>query len=189
MGTDDKIVTYLSKYYFGDENINQIREFVDTYSDAISDGSPYRSILPTELYPGKRRISAILGDFGFDLMRRITLQTLSEKRPEIPSWSYFSSYDYNLGLNPVGTMHGSDIPVLFRGPTDSHPTISGRKYYINFLHELDPNKGSNIDVHWPKWTKGHQLLWFNKTENGLKNDTYREYSYEIMYKNIDYLRL
>ncbi|KAH8129886.1 Alpha/Beta hydrolase protein [Trichoderma asperelloides] len=188
MGTDEKIVTYLSKYYFGDATSDQVSEFVGTYSDKISDGSPFRSILPNELYPGKRRIAAILGDMVFNLMRRITLQILSEELPEIPSWSYFSSYNYNLGLNPMGTMHGSDIPVLFEGSNDELPTISGRTYYINFLYTGDPNNGSNVEVLWPQWTEGHQLLWFNKSQNGLKNDTYRESSYDFMFENIDSLR-
>ncbi|KAL6904756.1 Alpha/Beta hydrolase protein [Trichoderma evansii] len=189
MGTDDKIVDYLSKYYFGNATSGHVRELVSTYSKKISDGSPFRSILPYELYPGKRRIAAIIGDFFFDLMRRVILQILSEEHPEIPSWSYFSSYNYYSGLNPVGTMHGSDIPVLFSGSNDKHPTISGRKYYINFLYGLDPNNGSEVDEYWPKWKEGRQLLWFNKTDNGLKNDTYRDSSYEFMYKNIDSLRI
>ncbi|EHK40488.1 uncharacterized protein TrAtP1_006592 [Trichoderma atroviride] len=188
MGTDEKIVNYLSKYYFGDATIDQISEFVGTYSDKISDGSPFRSILPTELYPGKRRIAAILGDMVFDLMRRVTLQIFAENHPEVPSWSYLSSYDYNLGLNPVGTKHGSDMPVFFNGSNDDLPTISGRTYYLNFLYELDPNNGTQVDVLWPQWKEGRQLLWYNKKNNSLRNDTYRESSYDFMLKNIDSLR-
>lgn len=175
------------KYYFGNATSDQVSEFVGTYSDKISDGSPFRSIIPNELYPGKRRIAAILGDMVFDLMRRITLQTL-KKYAEVSSWSYFSSYNYNLGLNPVGTMHGSDIAVLFKDSNNEHPTISGRTYYINFLYELDPNESSKVEVIWLKWTEGEQLLWFNKTNNGLKNDTYRESSYKFILENINSLR-
>jgi carboxylesterase type B len=188
MGTDDKIVQYLSKYYFGNATTDQVSEFVKTYSDRISDGSPFRSILQDELYPGKRRIAAILGDMVFNLIRRITLRTLAEVYPGLPLWSYFSSYNYNFGLNPVGTMHGSDIPVFFSGSNNKYPTISGRTYYINFLYELNPNNGNEVDVFWPEWTEGHQLLWYNATNNGLLNDTYRESSYEFMFENIDSLR-
>lgn len=188
MGTDKKIVDYLSKYYFGDATIDQITTFVRTYSDKISDGSPFRSILPDELYPGKRRIAAILGDMVFDLMRRITLQLLAEHHPKVPSWSYLSSYNYNLGLNPVGTMHGSDMPVLFNGSNNNLPTISGRTYYLNFLYGSDPNNGSKVDVLWPQWKEDRQLLWYNKNNNSLRSDTYRESSFKFMFENIDSLR-
>ncbi|KAK1255072.1 hypothetical protein MKX08_009067 [Trichoderma sp. CBMAI-0020] len=188
MGTDEKIVKYLSKYYFGNATLDQISEFVGTYSDKISDGSPFRSMLPTELYPGKRRISAILGDMVFDLMRRITLRIFAENHPEVDSWSYLSSYNYNSGLNPLGTTHGSDMSVFFNGSNNDLPTISGRTYYLNFLYNLNPNNGSKVDVLWPQWKEGRQLLWYNKKDNSLRNDTYRESSYEYMFKSISSLR-
>ncbi|PON28476.1 hypothetical protein TGAM01_v202970 [Trichoderma gamsii] len=188
MGTDQRIVQYLSKYYFGDATIEQVSEFVGTYSNEIADGSPFRSKLLTELYPGKRRIAAILGDMVFDLMRRITLRIIAEHHPEEHSWSYLSSYNYNLGLSAVGTTHGSDMPVFFNGSNNNLPTISGRTYYLNFLYNLDPNNGSRVDVHWPQWKEGHQLLWYNKNNNSLRSDTYRERSYEFMYENINSLR-
>lgn len=188
MGTDQRIVQYLSKYYFGDATIEQVSEFVGTYSNEIADGSPFRSKLLTELYPGKRRIAAILGDMVFDLMRRITLRIIAEHHPEVHSWSYLSSYNYNLGLSAVGTMHGSDMPVFFNGSNNNLPTISGRTYYLNFLYNLNPNKGSKVDVLWPQWKEGHKLLWYNKNNNSLRSDTYRERSYEFMYENIDSLR-
>ncbi|KAM0475141.1 hypothetical protein ACHAPX_007275 [Trichoderma viride] len=188
MGTDQKIVQYLSKYYFGDATIDQVNEFVGTYSHKIADGSPFRSKLTSELYPGKRRIAAILGDMVFDLMRRISLQIIVENLPEVHSWSYLSSYNYNFGLNPIGTSHGSDMPVFFNGSNNDLPTISGRTYYLNFLYHLNPNNGSRVDVHWPQWKEGHQLLWYNRNNNSLRSDTYRESSYEFMYKNINSLR-
>jgi carboxylesterase type B len=188
MSTDGQIVDYLSKYYFGNATTDQISEFVGTYSNKIADGSPFRSLLLGELYPGKRRIAAILGDMVFDLMRRITLQIFAENHSKVPSWSYLSSYNYNLGLNPVGTMHGSDMPVFFNGSNNDLPTISGRKYYLNFLYHLDPNNGSQVDVLWPQWKQDHQLLWYNKQNNSLRKDDYRERSYDFMFENINSLR-
>ncbi|KAL7919633.1 Alpha/Beta hydrolase protein [Trichoderma austrokoningii] len=140
MDTDEKIVNYLSKYYFGKAIIDQISDFVGTYSvDKTSDGSPFRSILPTELYPGGRRVAAILGDMVFDPMWRITLQKIAEYYPEVPA--------------------------------------CGRTYYLNFLYELNTNNGSEVD-----------LLWYNKNNNSLKDDTCREGSYDFMFNNNNSLR-
>ena len=92
----------------------------------------------------------ILGDIVFDLIRRISLQTFASVTPTLPTWSYFSSYKYDPVMGQFGTYHGSDMRVLFDS-NDKYPTISGRTYYISFLHNLDPNNGSKVDVFWPQW--------------------------------------
>lgn len=155
MGSTEKIVDYLSEYYFHNANRDQITGLVRTYSPFPQDGSPYGSG-SFELYPGKKRIASILGDIVFTLVRRITLQVFSEVAPDVPTWSYFSSYkDIPLSLL-LGTYHGSDVGVLFSGENGHYATFSGRVYYINFLYNLDPNVGTRPGLFWPQWKQGRK---------------------------------
>ncbi|KAK1255637.1 hypothetical protein MKX07_007896 [Trichoderma sp. CBMAI-0711] len=188
MSTTEKIVEYLSTYYFHNADTEQVTEFVNTYSSDPRDGSPYRTGYLFEGYPGKKRIAAILGDIVFNLVRRISLQTFASVAPTVPTWSYFSSYKYNPLLGLFGTYHGSDIGVLFKDSNDKYPTISGRTYYINFVHNLDPNNGTDVDVFWPQWKQDKKLLHFKANSNGLLDDTYRNASYTFLIDNIEDLR-
>ncbi|OTA01457.1 dipeptidyl peptidase 5 [Trichoderma parareesei] len=188
MSTTEKIVEYLSAYYFHNADTEQVTEFVNTYSSDPRDGSPYRTGYLFEGYPGKKRIAAILGDIVFNLVRRISLQTFASVAPTVPTWSYFSSYKYNPLLGLFGTYHGSDIGVLFKDSNDKYPTISGRTYYINFVHNLDPNNGTDVDVFWPQWKQDKKLLHFKANSNGLLDDTYRNASYTFLIDNIEDLR-
>lgn len=187
MGSTEKIVKYLSKYYFHTASKEQVTDFVNTYSEKIPDGSPYRTFLSFQFYPGRKRIASILGDIVFDLIRRVTLQILDDVSPELPTWAYFSSYNYDPILGVFGTWHGSDVDVLFRKDNTNYPTLSGRTYYINFLHNLDPNNGTRSDLFWPQWSEGHQLLHFNAKSNSLKEDNYRDSSYSFMFNHIESL--
>ncbi|PTB70181.1 alpha/beta-hydrolase [Trichoderma citrinoviride] len=152
---------------FHDADEGQITKLVNTYSSESRDGSPHHTGIRFESYLGKKRIAAILGDIVFNLVRRISLQTFASVTPTLPTWSYFSSYKYDPVMGQIGTYHGSDIRVLFNDSNDKYPKISGRTYYINFLHNLDPNNGSNVDVFRPQWKYGKQLLHCNANSNGL----------------------
>ncbi|KAL6690580.1 Alpha/Beta hydrolase protein [Trichoderma pleuroticola] len=187
MGSTEKIVAYLSEYYFHNADQDQITGLVQTYSPFPKDGSPY-GYGDFELYPGKKRIASILGDIVFNLVRRITLQVFSEVAPDVPTWSYFSSYKDLLLAILFGTYHGSDVSVLFSGDNDNYATFSGRVYYINFLYNLDPNVGTNTDLFWPQWKEGQQLLEFKGATNGLKDDNYRNASYNFLRENIEDLK-
>jgi carboxylesterase type B len=188
MGSTDKIVNYLSKYYLHNASKEQITDFVNTYSEKIVDGSPYRTFLNFQAYPGKKRITSILGDIVFDLIRRVTLQIFNNVASEMSTWAYFSSYNYDPILGIFGTAHGSDVATLFNKENTNYPTLSGRTYYINFLHNLDPNVGTQPDLIWPQWSEGHQLLHFNAKNNSLKDDNYRNSSYSYMFNHIETLR-
>ncbi|KAL7786958.1 Alpha/Beta hydrolase protein [Trichoderma ceciliae] len=188
MSTTAKIVKYLSDYYFETATEVQITEFVDTYSPFVWDGSPYRTFLSFETYPGKKRLASILGDIVINLIRRVSLQTFAEVSPELPTWSYFSSYNYDPIFGALGTSHGSDLAVLFSGSNGKHPAITGRTYYINFLYNLDPNIGTRSDLFWPEWGVNKQLLQFNANNNSLLDDTYRNSSYTYMINHADSLR-
>lgn len=191
MGTTDKIVDYLAKVYYHDADRSLITAFVDTFSTRFEDGSPYRTgtLLKSLFYPGQKRIASIIGDAFFTLIRRWTLETVSTICPEVPLWSSFASYNYrkdHLGTLR-GTQHGVDTSVFFGEDNDYYPTMSGRQYYINFVHHMDPNVGVEPDVFWPMWLEGRQLLWYNACSNGLLDDDFRSGSYDFMKEHIDVL--
>lgn len=188
MGSTEIIVGYLEKYYFHHADTTQITTFVNTYGASPADGSPYRTNDRFESYPGRKRIAAILGDIVFNLIRRVCLQTFASVSPDVPTWSYFSSYNYNPNISYFGTSHGSDVLVLFSQSDDRYPTLSGRTYYINFVHNLDPNEGAEPDVLWPQWKENKKLLEFQAHNNTLRDDTYRNSSYTFMLNNIGDLR-
>lgn len=190
MGSSDKIADYLSSLYFPNAEYGLVKQFVETYSERPEDGSPYRTgeyvLFP---YPGKKRIASILGDIVFTLVRRWTLENVAARRPDVPVWSSFASYFYKFfdKFSPIGTHHGLDLAVFFSGYNTSFPTRTGRAYYINFVHNLDPNVGLDAGVEWPKWTEDTDLLWYNYTENGLLKDDFRSESYEFLKEHIDSL--
>ncbi|TFB04756.1 putative secreted lipase [Trichoderma ghanense] len=188
MGSTEKITNYLANLYFHNAEWSLVNEYVGTYSDRPEDGSPYRrdQYVPLIAYPGKKRISSILGDI-FTLIRRWTLDSVAASRPDVPVWSSFASYNYRIG--PFGTQHGSDTSVFFGRENSYFPTKTGRKYYINFVHNLDPNVGLDAGVEWPQWTEDNDLLWYNATQNGLLKDDFRSGSYDFIKEHIDSLTL
>ncbi|KAH0525156.1 hypothetical protein TsFJ059_007559 [Trichoderma semiorbis] len=188
MGSTDKITDYLSDLYFHNANKSLVRSFVSTYSERPEDGSPYRTgaIPPLCPYPGKKRIASILGDIVFTLIRRWTLETIDAVHPGLDLWSSFASYDYL--LNPLGTKHGSDTTVFFDKTNAYPPTLRGRKYYINFVYNMDPNDGLPVNVTWPKYTEGKQLLWYNLLADTLRTDDFRSNTSDFITDYIDSLR-
>ncbi|KAL7946225.1 Alpha/Beta hydrolase protein [Trichoderma barbatum] len=187
MGSTDKITDYLSSLYFHNANQSLVHSFVETYSELDKDGCPYRTgdIPPLFPYPGKKRLSSILGDIVFTLIRRWTLETIAAVRPGLDLWSSFASYDHLIGI--LGTQHGSDTGVFFTFQDSYPPTISGRTYYINFVHNMDPNDGLATNLTWPKWTEDGQLLWYNRLSNTLLKDDFRSNSSDFIRENIDQL--
>ncbi|KAL6698754.1 Alpha/Beta hydrolase protein [Trichoderma pleuroticola] len=188
MGSTDTITNYLSDLYFHNANRSLVRSFVSTYSERPEDGSPYRTgTLPVLCpYPGKKRIASILGDIVFTLIRRWTLETIDAVRPGLDLWSSFASYDYL--SSPLGTRHGSDTTVFFGKNNTYPPTLRGRKYYINFVHNMDPNEGLPVNVTWPKYTEGKQLLWYNFWADTLRTDDFRSNTSDFIKDHIDSLR-
>ncbi|POR33681.1 Carboxylic ester hydrolase [Tolypocladium paradoxum] len=181
----ERLVDYLSQYYFAHATKAQITEFVGTYSPDSSAGSPFRTGILNEYYElfgqgkGFKRVAALLGDFVFTLTRRITLEAMVAHDANVPAWSYLSSFQH---LTPyLGTAHGSDVAMLFSGT--GNPARSGRTYYLNFLHNQDPNVGVGGFRQWPKWADEHKLLWIQALSNNLLDDNFRAESYEFMKNN------
>ena len=190
----DSLVSYLSTIFFKDATPQQLADFVATYDDDITAGSPFRTSIFNELYPGFKRLAAILGDLVFTLTRRVFLEKSLGVNPSVPSWSYLSSYDY--GTPILGTFHGSDILQVFYGVLPDYASVSIQNYYANFVYNLDPNnatggtgKASAVHMKWPQWSQGQQLMNFFNDDASLLSDNFRSDSYNWIIDNMEVLHI
>ncbi|TDZ40750.1 putative secreted lipase [Colletotrichum trifolii] len=174
--TTDRLVAYLKDYYFATASEAQIRAYVANYDDglpAVVAGSPHRTGLLNEIFPGFKRRSAVLGDLVFTLTRRVFLTLAAAAHPGVPSWSYLASYNY--GTPILGTFHGSDLLQVFYGVKDNYAARSIRTYYVNFVYALDPNVGSAGQYpNWPRWSQGQNLVQFFADRATLLKDDFRK---------------
>ncbi|KAF3765646.1 lipase [Cryphonectria parasitica EP155] len=184
--TTADLVEYFTSIFFEDATAEQIEGLLDTYPDDIVSGSPFRTGLFNELYPQYKRIAAVLGDLVFTLTRRVFLASTTAVNPDVPSWSYLSSYDY--GTVYLGTCHGSDLLQVFYGIYDNYAADEIRTYYYNFLYNLDPNEGYGDYPDWPQWAdtgSGNQLAWFSADSSTYLTDDFRNDSYTYILANVD----
>ncbi|WYZ39874.1 hypothetical protein EsH8_IV_000215 [Colletotrichum jinshuiense] len=184
--TTDKLVTYLKDYYFAGATEAQLKALVATYDDgltALINGSPHRTGILNEIFPGFKRRSAVLGDLVFTLTRRLFLTFTLAANPSVPSWSYLASYNY--GTPILGTFHGSDLIQVFYGIKDNYAARSIRTYYTNFLYSLDPNVGNDGKYPtWPQWSQGQNLVQFFADKAGTLKDDFRKTSSDWILNNV-----
>lgn len=182
------LVNWLSTYMFSNATKAQLTQLVNTYDTALSSGSPFRTSIFNEFYPGFKRTAALLGDLVFTLTRRMELTTAAKLNPGVPTWSYLSSYDY--GTPFLGTFHASDILQVFYGVLPDNAMLSARSYFFNFIYNLDPNVGTTGYATWPKWSDNQQLMWFQSANsNSLLADNFRNESYQWIVQNKAALRV
>ncbi|KAL2166994.1 hypothetical protein VTG60DRAFT_1888 [Thermothelomyces hinnuleus] len=189
----DKLVKYLGSLFFHGATTKQIEGLVNTYSTSILAGSPFRSGIFNEIYPGFKRLAAILGDLVFTLTRRAFLETATTVNPDVPAWSYLASYDE--GTPILGTFHGSDILQVFYGILPNYASKSIQSYYANFVYNLDPNNASGgtsakskVAESWPRWTgKERKLINFFSNRSGYLNDDFRSESANYISSNTEAL--
>lgn len=176
-------VKYLTTIFFSHATEAQMTELVNTYPSALLDGSPFRTGIFNNWYPQFKRMAAILGDLTFTLSRRVFLLGTSTIAPDVPSWSYLSSYDY--GTPVMGTFHGSDLLQVFFGIYPNYAAASFRAYYLSFVATMDPNNGTDTKYRkWPQWKDGHQLLNTYATYSQLITDDFRSKTYDFIVNNI-----
>ncbi|EGO55199.1 hypothetical protein NEUTE1DRAFT_123682 [Neurospora tetrasperma FGSC 2508] len=192
--TTSKLVSYLNDIFFNDATESQIKSLVSTYSTLISAGSPFGTGLFNEIYPGFKRLAAILGDLIFTLSRRIFLDAATTLNPSVPAWSYLASY--NFGTPILGTFHASDILQVFYGILPNYASKSIQSYYANFVYNLDPNDASGgtsskskVGQDWPQWQKERKLVQFFADYAGYLTDDFRSESYNWIKANIDALHI
>lgn len=180
--TTEDLVTYFHTLFFPDIDISLVQNLVDVYPDDPTQGSPFRTGILNNWYPQFKRLAAILGDVSFTLTRRAFLSIASEVNPEVPSWSYLSSYDY--GTPILGTLHGSDILQVFYGVYPNYAAASIRSYYLSFVYDLDPNSNSGY-ANWPQWSKAHQLVNFFSLNSDVISDDFRSDQFNFLLANTD----
>ncbi|KAK2731135.1 sterol esterase precursor [Colletotrichum kahawae] len=182
VATTSQLVDYLSDLYFHNASKDQLNTLVGTYDRRISSGSPFRTGILNEVYPGFKRRAAILGDLVFTLARRSYLYAAKTRYPSVPVWSYLNSYSYGTPL--LGTFHASDIVQVFLGVLPTFARQSTRTYYLNFLYNQDPNIGTGDYAKWPEWAENHQLLWFFSDRTQYLKDDFRGDSFNLIYSNM-----
>jgi carboxylesterase type B len=185
--TTARLVDYLHSVYFHQASRDQVAAIVATYDTAISAGSPFRTGILNELYPGFKRRAAILGDLVFTLTRRLFLNNALAAHPDVPSWSYLSSYAY--GTPILGSFHASDVLAHFFPVVDTYATRAVAAHYINFVHNMDPNVGIAGLKEWPRWSKAKTLMQFFATSGSLLADDLRSTSYAWIAANAPFLRV
>lgn len=179
--TTEEIVDYLQNLFFFDATRQQLEELVATYPDTTTDGSPFRTGHKNNWYPQYKRIAALLGDLSFTITRRAFLTVASQVKPNIPSWSYLSSYDYGTPL--LGTFHGSDIFQVFYGTTPTYASKSIHSYYLSFIYDQDPNSRAKDYMNWPEWSTNNSLMHFFKDHGALLADDFRQDTYNFIMSN------
>lgn len=180
--TTQDVTNYLSTVFFPTADKKVLSGLVATYQNTIEDGSPFRTFLLNNWYPQFKRISALIGDITFTLTRRVFLETSSNVFPDVPSWSYLSTYDY--GTPILGTFHGSDLLQVFYGILPNNAARSIRGYYFSFIYNLDPNKDSGLD-NWPQWSSGQQLKSFGANSNTIITDDFRSDTASYLKANLN----
>jgi len=193
--TTPKLISYLSTIFFHGATAEQITTLVNTYDNNMLAGSPFRTGLFNEIYPGFKRLAAILGDLVFTLSRRVFLADTLKANPSVPSWSYLSSYDF--GTPILGTFHGGDILQVFYGLLPNYASRSIHSFYANFVYNLDPNNasggtnavGTKVNINWPQWSKENNLMNFFANSASLLKDDFRSDSYNWIQKNMNAWRI
>ncbi|KAJ6172919.1 hypothetical protein N7485_005731 [Penicillium canescens] len=185
--TTEHIVDYLENLFFFDASRQQLTDLVGTYQNIEEDGSPFRTGTLYNWYPQFKRLSAILGDISFTLTRRIFLNAATKAKPDVPFWSYLSSYNY--GLPFLGTYHGSDIIQVFQGILPNYASKSIHTYYLSFIYEQDPNAKAGNYMNWPQWVSNQSLMNFFEDHAALLPDNFRQDTYEFLSSNLAALHI
>ncbi|KAK6086733.1 carboxylesterase [Seiridium cupressi] len=183
--TEELLVDYLTDVFFHDATREQMQALVDVYPADITAGSPFNTGLLNNPYPEFKRLAAILGDLTFTLTRRVFLSETSALNPDVPSWSYLSSYDY--GTPILGTFHASDILQVFYGILPDYASTAFASYYTSFLYDLNPNNGTGLLPDWPQWSEDQQLMQFSNIASWTAADDFRSEQYDWISSNIDIL--
>ncbi|KAJ3572252.1 hypothetical protein NPX13_g5112 [Xylaria arbuscula] len=186
--TEADLIDYMSTVFFQKATRDQVVSLVDTYSAALSAGSPFRTGIFNSPYPQFKRLAAMLGDLVFTLSRRLFLESATAVNPDVPSWSYLSSYDY--GTPILGTFHGSDILQVFYGILPNYASKAIQSYYFSFLYTMDPNEGLPDGIaEWPQWSESKQLLNMYSSFSTLLTDDFRSDSAQWIADNVDALHI
>ncbi|KIW04577.1 uncharacterized protein PV09_04327 [Verruconis gallopava] len=182
--TKEEIVDYLHELVFANPSRDVLAELVDIYNDSDEYASPFRTGSANNWYPQFKRLAAILGDLVFTITRRGMLKFVADLQTGIPFWSYLNSYYY--GTPILGSGHGLDIISVFYGLAPGYATTAWRQYYINFVNNLDPNKGvtANGLAFWPQWTENQTIIQMHPNGSQYITDDFRQPVLDFLLKNV-----
>lgn len=178
--SEDQLIDFWADNFFANASREAITEWVESYSKN-NVGSPFRAPPFDTLYPMFRLIAAMIGDQSFIFARRFFLEGHTATHSDIPVWSYLASYTH--GLPILGTYHTTDLAQVFSGIPPTFVTRSVRRYYRNFMYNLDPNSEGGGNLFWPLWKENRILLWFETLfKNSYLRDDFRTEQYEALLK-------
>ena len=177
LSTPADLEQYIESVYFPTASSTALNALYAAYPNDPTQGSPFGTGFANILYPQFKRLAAILGDTTFTLTRRGFLTTSAAVHPDIPTWSYLSSYDY--GTPILGTTHATDLLQVFNNIVPNYAGYSFRSYYLSFVNSLDPNTHS-IYRDWPQWSENQQLLQTYAAFSQLIPDNFRQTAYETI---------
>lgn len=172
INTESKIVDFMQSNFYRAASRSDVQNLVNQYPADPAAGSPYRTGLLYELHPGFKRISSLIGDMILTMQRRLTLQKFQDVAPDMPTWSYLSSYFHLLPV--LGTCHASDLVQIFYGLPPNDASFTNRQFYYNFIHNQDPNKGVKVDLYWPQWKENKAMMWFKALSHSITKDDFRQ---------------
>ncbi|VDB87929.1 unnamed protein product [Peniophora sp. CBMAI 1063] len=159
--TEAELRQYLQDYYFPLVNTSTIDTILANYPDNVTLGSPFDTGSNNSITPEYKRISAIFGDYVFQVPRRFLL---TERLGNANAYSFL--YKRGKETPVIGASHGSDFSIF--EPGDLMDAL------IHFVNKFDPNGASLID--WPAYTAQTPVLFTlldGDTAQEITNDTYR----------------
>lgn len=191
ISSTEQLSTYLKELYFNNPKAN-VDALVALYPEDPSAGSPFFTGDDYNFYPQFKRIAALLGDIVFTITRRVVLGGTDTVAPDVPSWSYLSTYDR--GTAYLGTFHGSDLLQVFYGVKDNYAASAIMLYFLNFAYNLDPNDGAGgttpqpglfghptpTVMDWPRWSANKTLVSFGADSFTYVQDDFRQEVYNFL---------
>lgn len=168
--TEDQFREFISKKV-PKASPDQIEKVLQLWPSDPKLGSPFGSGDKNAITPVYKQYSAILGDFGFQGLRRLFLRATCDF---MPTWSLLDRAEQHFPV--VGAFHASDIPAVI-GIIPGKRSEDYQARWISFAYNLDPNV--NGLPKWEKYNDRHSLVMDKDGSIGMEPDTFRE-------KEIDY---
>ncbi|KAH9443051.1 hypothetical protein MJO28_014386 [Puccinia striiformis f. sp. tritici] len=177
--TEDDLRAFITKK-FQRPTPELIAKILELWPSDPRAGSPFASGDLYALTPVYKQCSAILGDIGFQGLRRLFLRSTASS---MPTWSYI---DQAMRYDPIiGAFHASDLPALF-GFIPGGQQKEYQTRWIAFANNLNPNHPGLSE--WPTYDKGGQNLIIDQHgADGVKPDDFRKEAIEFYLSNIDAL--
>ncbi|POW22247.1 hypothetical protein PSHT_01579 [Puccinia striiformis] len=162
--TEDDLRAFITKK-FQRPTPELIAKILELWPSDPRAGSPFSSGDLYALTPVYKQYSAILGDIGFQGLRRLFLRSTASS---MPTWSYI---DQAMRYDPfIGAFHASDLPALF-GFIPGGQQKEYQTRWIAFANNLNPNHPGLSE--WPTYDKGGQNLIIDQHgADGVKPDDF-----------------